>query len=545
MDQCMKTNSGHNNNLGYLCTSKQCAQGLGGKPAICIISTNGTDSQTMTYAQLAALSDIDANVFESLGLSAGNQVFIYLPRLLDYYPIFLGALKAKLVVCPLFSNFGPDALADRISGPEPKMIVTKGSLYNRIEKILPRISNLQAVILIDEVEESNPIVGSFKTLRASVSTTFAVSPTELNTPSILHYTSGSTGKPKGVQHVHGAAQGIVDSFMEIMQPLPDDLYWCTADPGWVTGTSYGILAPLLSGLTLLQFEGGFDPEIWFKIIENNSVNILYTAPTVLRMMMQNDTIDYKQYDLNSLRNIYSVGEPLNPEIYYWGLQNLGREIHDTWFQTETASIIIANRPGLPIKPGSMGKPRVGLQPEILDEDDNPAGTDKVGKLVLRTPWDSMFVDYVGNTEAYRSKFRKGYYVTGDLAKKDSDGYYWFVGRDDDVINTSGHLVSPFEVESSLLELHEVADVGVIGAPDPLLWEKVVAFVKLAHGTEWTKSLGLKLKIHISNRISSLAVPSDIVVVDSIPKNRSGKIMRRVLRALYAGTDPGDVSTMDD
>jgi acetyl-CoA synthetase len=541
----METSIDHTNNLGNLCTSEQCAQGLGGKPAIRMISTNGVDAQTLTYEQLDALSNIDANIFQGLGLSAGNQVFIYLPRLLDYYPLFLGALKANLVVCPLFSNFGPDALADRISGTEPKVIVTKGSLYNRIQKILPRISNLHAVILIDEAEKDNPILQSLKTLRASVSTIFAVSSTELNTPSILHYTSGSTGKPKGVQHVHGAAQGIVDSFMEIMQPLPDDLYWCTADPGWVTGTSYGILAPLLSGLTLLQFEGGFDPEIWFKIIENNSVNILYTAPTVLRMMMQNDSIDYKKFDLSSLRNIYSVGEPLNPEIYHWGLKNLGREIHDTWFQTETGSIIIANRPGLQIKPGSMGKPRAGLYPEILDNDDNPAETDQVGKLVLRTPWESMFVDYVGNTESYRSKFRKGYYVTGDLAKKDSDGYFWFIGRDDDVINTSGHLVSPFEVESSLLELPEIVDVGVIGAPDPLLWEKVVAFVKLAHDTEWTKRLGLKFKLHVSNRLSSVAVPADIVIVDSIPKNRSGKIMRRVLRALYAGTDPGDLSTLEE
>jgi len=532
-------------NIGYLCTGKQCAMALGKKNAIHMIASNGVDNSSLTYEQLDALSDIDANVFEHMGLVPGDQVFIYLPRLLDYYPLFLGALKANLVVCPLFSNFGPDALIDRLSGSTPKVIVTKGSLYGRIEKIISKLSNLHAVILIDENMSGNPIIQSLKDLRSRVPKTYTIRSTKPDTPSILHFTSGSTGKPKGVQHIHGAAQGILQSFQEVMQPLPDDLFWCTADPGWVTGTSYGIFAPLLSGLTLLQFEGGFDPEAWFKIIEENSVNLLYTAPTVLRMMMQDYEIDYKKFDLKSLRNIFSVGEPLNPEIYHWGLQKLDREIYDTWFQTETGSIMIANRPGLVIKPGSMGKPRNGVQPEIFNDNDKPIKTGEVGKLVLKAPWNSMFIDYVGATEAYRSKFHQGYYVTGDLAKKDADGYFWFVGRDDDVINTSGHLVSPFEVESCLLEMDEIVDVGVIAAPDNLLWEKVVAFIKLANNTEWTNRLGLKFKLHVSNRLSSVAIPAEFVVVNTIPKNRSGKILRRVLRAQYNGEDPGDLSTMEE
>jgi len=532
-------------NLGYLTTGRQCLAGLSRKTAIRMVSTNGTDFDTLTYQQLDSQSNVYANVFEGLGLSAGNQVYIYLPRVLDYYPLFLGALKANLIVCPLFSNFGPDALADRISSPDVKIIVTKGSLFGRIEKILPLINNLQGVVLTDEVELDRPKVKSLKSLREMASDSYEIRSTKPETPSILHFTSGSTGKPKGVQHVHRMGKGIIESFLEIMQPKPDDLYWCTADPGWVTGTSYGILAPLLCGLTLLQYEGGFDPQIWFKIIEGNSVNLFYTAPTVLRMMMQNYEINYKEFNLCALRSIFSVGEPLNPEIYHWGVENLDHEIHDTWFQTETGSIMIANRPGLPIKPGSMGKPRKSLQAEILDEEHNIVETGVIGRLALRYPWDSMFIDYIGATDAYKSKFHKEYYLTGDLAKKDSDGYYWFVGRDDDVINTSGHLVSPFEVESSLLEVLEVVDVGVIGAPDPLTWEKVVAFVKLANGVEWSTRLGLKLKLHVSNRLSSVAIPSEFVVVESIPKNRSGKIMRRVLRALYNGNDPGDVSSMEE
>lgn len=509
-----------------------------------MISSNGIDVETLTYNQLDLLSNIDANIFEHLGLSEGNQVYIYLPRVIDYYPLFLGALKANLMVCPLFSNFGPDALTDRISSPDPKIIVTKKGLYDRIERILPQITNLKAVILIDD-QGDDPRVKSLRELRAATPDIRHNRPTSPETPAILFFTSGSTGKPKGVLHVHRMRDGIIESFREIMQPEKDDLYWCTADPGWVTGVSYGILAPLLFGLTLLQYEGGFDPNVWFTIIEENSVNLLYTAPTVLRMMMQNYDIDYKQFNLRSLRSIFSVGEPLNPEVYHWGLDNLGHEIHDTWFQTETGSIMIANRPGLPIKPGSMGKPRASLQAEIIDDMNRTVELDTIGKLVIHYPWDSMFIDYLGATDAYRSKFRGDYYLTGDLAKKDADGYFWFIGRDDDVINTSGHLVSPFEVESSLLELPEILDVGVIGAPDPLLWEKVVAFIKLARGVEWTTKLGLKFKLHVSHRVSSLAIPAEFVVVESIPKNRSGKIMRRVLRALHEGKDPGDISTMEE
>jgi acetyl-CoA synthetase len=330
-----------------------------------------------------------------------------------------------------------------------------------------------------------------------------------------------------------------------MQPKPNDIYWCTADPAWITGSSYGIIAPFAAGLTQVQFGGNFDPELWFGILEQHDVNILYTAPTVLRMMMQYDDDIFKRFELSKLRQIFSVGEPLNPNIYEWALRILGKEVFDTWFQTETGSILIANRPGLQIKPGSMGKPLSYIEPGIFDENMCEKSENEIGRLCLKSDWKSMFVSYINQEDAYSSKFKKGFYISGDLARKDEDGYYWFIGRDDDVINTAGHLVSPFEVESSIIELPEIADVGVIAAPDDLLWEKVVAFIKLKPGIKWDEKSELKLRVHVSNKVSPIAAPMEVRIVSTIPKNRSGKIMRRILKAIYTGKELGDISTMEE
>jgi len=345
--------------------------------------------------------------------------------------------------------------------------------------------------------------------------------------------------------VHRSIFSQAATFREILSVQDEDVFWCTADPGWITGTSYGIIGPMSQGVTQVQFGGTFQANAWFRILQEEMVNVWYTAPTALRMLMQEESGFYRQFDISHLRHIFSVGEPLNPAVIDWSRQVLNQEIFDTWFQTETGAIMIANRPGLPIRPGSMGKPIKGIDATILDDKGLTEADMRKGRLCLKIGWPSMFVTYLNREDQYRKKFDKGYYDTGDMAFRDKDGYFWFIGRGDDVINTSGHLVGPFEVESVLLEMEEIAEAGVIGAPDDLLYEKIVAFVHLKPDFQLTRELELKLRLHISNRISSTATPQEFRVVESIPKNKSGKIMRRVLKSWYTGEEVGDLSTLED
>jgi acetyl-CoA synthetase len=361
---------------------------------------------------------------------------------------------------------------------------------------------------------------------------------------VLHYTSGSTGKPKGVLHVHNSIVSHNLTARDVLGLTDKDVYWCTADQGWVTGTTYGITGPLSLGITQVSYLGGYDAETWLNILEQEQVTVMFTAPTALRMLMRDDAESFRRFDLKSLRRIYSVGEPLNPEVIRWGKDVLGKDIYDTWFQTETGAIMISNRPGNEIRPGSMGKTVPGITAAIFDDTGNILPNKTQGELCIKAGWPSMFITYLGNDTAYQQKFRDGYYFSGDRAWQDDDGYFWFIGRSDDVINTAGHLVSPFEVESALLEVEEIAESGVIGVPDDLLFEKVVAFVHLHAQYSFTRELELKIRVYVANRLSSIATPQEIVVIDTIPKNKSGKIMRRVLKARYLGEDAGDISTLE-
>lgn len=530
-------------NIGFVCSQLQVNRGLGGKIAVRFLDAE-LKVTDLSYQDLNLRSNQVANLLRSEGFEIGEKAFIFLPKCIEIYEIFLGILKAGLVAGTLFSSFGPEALLDRLSDSGASVVFTKKKIAGKIMRVIDQLPNLREIILIDSDDNLELRQKGYNQLLSKIPTDFSCNVFGQK-PAILHYTSGSTGKPKGVLHVHSAIQSHISSFEEVFQPLDDDIYWCTADPAWVTGTSYGIIAPLACGISQIQYAGVFDPSIWLSIIEREKVDLFYTAPTVLRMMMQFENEIYAGFDLSGLRHIYSIGEPLNPEIYKWGVQVLKHEIYDTWFQTETGAIQIANRPPFKIKPGSMGMPLSSVQMAILDEGCNKLPTENVGKLVLKPGWPSMFVGYLNQTDSYNSKFRCGYYHSGDLAAIDEDGYIWFKGRDDDVINTSGHLVSPFEVESSLLEMDEIADVGVIGAPDPLVWEKVVAFVKLKPAVDMTSALALKIKLYISNHVSPLATPGEIITVGKIPKNQSGKVMRRVLRSIYNGTDPGDMSTMEE
>jgi len=364
-------------------------------------------------------------------------------------------------------------------------------------------------------------------------------------PLFILYTSGSTGKPKGVLHAHKSLLHQKATAQEVLQLNSDEILWCTADQGWVTGTSYGIIGPWSLGVTQIHFGGMYDADKWFKVLAEEKVTIWYSAPTALRMLMQEEDAVFQKYDLSQLKYIFSVGEPLNPEVIQWSQRVLGKKIYDTWFQTETGAIMITNRPGIDIRPGSMGTAVSGIEPVILEDDGSPVADGEQGNLCLKPGWPSMFVTYLNREASYQQKFINGYYFTGDTAVKDADGYFWFKGRSDDVINTGGHLISPFEIESALLELEEVAESGVIAAPDEMLFEKVVAFVHLNHGYEPSKELEIKLRLYISNKVSSIATPQDLVFVDKVPKNKSGKIMRRVLKARYLGEDEGDISTLED
>lgn len=532
-----------NPNIGFQCTGHQCALGRGHQLAMRWIGPHG-ERNDFTYAELDRISSRFAVVLGNLGYQGGEVLFTYLPKVPSQYFALLGALKRGLIVGPLFVNFGEEALLDRLSDSKAKVVVTRKSGWTKLQRIQERLPELRHILLIDADQHLSDSILSLDLLMSQATDEYDVPWTSPDTPSLLHYTSGSTGKPKGVLHRHGGLFYQQQTGREILQLNPGDTYWCTADPGWVTGTSYGMIAPWSLGVRQIHFGGGFDSQRWFETLERERVKIWYTAPTALRMLMREDETVYKKFDLSSLQHIFSVGEPLNPEVIHWGQRVLEKSIYDTWFQTETGAIMISNRPDLPVLPGSMGKPVAGITAEILDDSGSVLPAEQEGHLCVKPGWGSMFTTYMNNEAAYRKKFQNGWYWTGDMARRDKNEYFWFLGRSDDVINTAGHLVSPFEVESALLEVPEIAESAVIGAPDELLYEKVVAFVALREGFAWSKSLELKVRLHVSNKVSTTATPQDLLVVEKIPKNSSGKIMRRFLKARYLGLDAGDTSTLE-
>ncbi len=531
-------------NNGHICTRQQCDLGRNGKVAMRWIART-MEARDYTFRDLERESNRFANALRGLGFVPGDIFFTFLPKIPEQFFAFLGALKLQAVVGTLFANFGEEALLDRLGDSRARGIITKQSFLKKLERIRGRLPHLRCIILVDSEEHQAGNIFSYRRLVRDAAPEFTAAPTAPDTPSVLHYTSGSTGKPKGVQHVHGSILSQERTAREILRLTAGEIFWCTADQGWVTGTSYGIIGPWSLGVTQVHFEGGYNAEHWFRILERERVTIWYSAPTALRMLMREDPKLFGQFDLARLKHIFSVGEPLNPEVISWARRTLGRDIYDTWFQTETGTIMIANRPGLDIRPGSMGQPVPGIEAAIMAGSGAPAPDGQHGHLCLRAGWPSMFVAYLNNEKIYRQKFHGAYYHSGDLAYRDQDGYYWFVGRSDDVINTAGHLISPFEIESALLEIPEIAESGVIGAPDELLFEKVVAFISLHRQYTFTPELELKIRLYIANKVSSIATPQEILVVDKIPKTKSGKIMRRVLKARHQGGDAGDLSTMEE
>jgi acetyl-CoA synthetase len=507
------------------------------------------ERREFTYRHLAAETNRFANVLTGLGLRPGDRVFTLLGRVPELYIAMLGALKAKCVVCPLFSAFGPEPISTRLEIGEGQVLVTTEALYRRkIEALRKRLPYLANVILIDT---SDPVAGTsaWKRLMASASDQFTIPPTSPDDKALLHFTSGTTGRPKGAIHVHEAVVTHHITGLYALDLHDGDVFWCTADPGWVTGTSYGIIAPLTHGVTNLVVEAEFDAQAWYGVLASEHVNVWYTAPTAIRMMMKLGAGAVRDYEMSSLRLMASVGEPLNPEAVVWGMEAFGKPFHDNWWQTETGGIMIANFLALPVKPGSMGMPLPGIEAAIVHRmaDGSVQVVDQPmiqGELALKAGWPSMMRGYLHEDERYRKCFAGPWYLTGDLAKRDTDGYFWFVGRADDVIKSSGHLIGPFEVESTLMEHPAVAEAGVIGKPDPTAGEIVKAFVALKAGYSPSEDLRKEILGHARRKLGAAVAPKEIDFRTNLPKTRSGKIMRRLLKARELGLPEGDLSTLE-
>ncbi len=541
-------------NIGYAAVD---AHGQGERAARVAIRWLGEagSEKNITYRELMLASNRFANAVTQLGLKRGDRLFVLAPRLPQLYVAVLGGLKAGLVVSPLFPAFGPEPIAMRMKLGEGRVLVTTGGLYRRkVAPVRSQIESLEHVLLIGEGSDNGSaeaVQGThdFDALLHEASDSFTCVETGEDDPALLHFTSGTTGKPKGAMHVHGAAVAHYATGRVALDLHDEDIYWCTADPGWVTGMSYGIIAPLLHGVTMVVDEAEFNAERWYSILQKHKVSVWYTAPTAIRMLMKNGADLARPFSFPDLRFIASVGEPLNPEAVWWGMDVFKQPIHDNWWQTETGGIMIANTAAMDVKPGSMGKPLPSVQACVVER--LPGGGVRVidepgveGELALRRGWPSMFRAYLNQDERYRQCFVGDLYLSGDLVKRDVEGYYWFVGRADDVIKSAGHLIGPFEVESVLMEHPAVVEAGVIGKPDALLGESVKAFVALRAGTDASDALRRELMAHARKRLGPAVAPREIAFAATLPHTRSGKIMRRLLKARELGLPEGDTSTLE-
>ncbi|MDV5170285.1 acetate--CoA ligase [Photobacterium rosenbergii] len=536
-------------NMGYEAIDRHLGLPCEDKIAIRWISKKD-QVMDLSYRDLYQQTSRFANLLRQLALPTGSRVFSLAGRRPELYIAALGTLRAGCVFTPLFSAFGPEPIRSRMEIGEANLILTTRSLYRKkLKGWWNELPHLKAVLLIDGDPGNEPGCFDYPTMMAAAEDQFTCHPTHAEDNALLHFTSGTTGKPKGVLHVHQAVSHHILSAYYALDLKPDDIYWCTADPGWVTGTTYGIIAPLCLGVTMIIDEAEFDAKRWYWVLQDFHVSVWYTAPTAIRMLMKAGESLPAQYNLSALRFMASVGEPLNPEAVEWGNQVLGMPFHDNWWQTETGGILIANYPSEPIKPGSMGQPLPGIEAAIVNQDEDGQLTVEqspmqVGELAIKPNWPSMFRGYLHQPEKYQACFVGGWYLSGDLAMKDEDGYFWFVGRKDDLIKSSGHLIGPFEVESVLMEHPAVAEAGVIGVPDAVAGQLVKAFVALKPGIQADDELQQQLLALARSRLGAAVSPKEVVFRTNLPKTRSGKIMRRLLKARELGLPEGDISTLE-
>ncbi|MEC1374073.1 acetate--CoA ligase [Heyndrickxia oleronia] len=515
------------------------------KNKVALYYRDETRNEKYTFKEMKDLSNKAGNVFKAYGnVEKGDRVFIFMPRSPELYIATLGAIKLGAIVGPLFEAFMEGAVKDRLEDSEAKVLVTTPELLKRVP--VDQLPALKTIFIVgSDIEEDDKYLDFLKYVKTA-SKDLEIEWVDRTDGLILHYTSGSTGKPKGVLHVHNAMIQQYQTAKWVLDLQEEDIYWCTADPGWVTGTSYGIFGPWLTGTSNVIVGGRFKPEDWYKTIEDFSVTVWYSAPTAFRMLMGAGDEIIKKFDLSCLRHVLSVGEPLNPEVIRWGMKVFNKRIHDTWWMTETGAHLICNYPCMEIKPGSMGKPIPGVEAAIIDDQGNELPPNRMGNLAIKKGWPSMMHTIWNNQAKYDSYFfPSGWYVSGDSAYMDEDGYFWFQGRVDDVIMTSGERVGPFEVESKLLEHPAVAEAGVIGKPDPVRGEIIKAFVALLEGYEESDELKGEIRQFVKTGLAAHAAPREIEFRDKLPKTRSGKIMRRVLKAWELDLPTGDLSTMED
>ena len=540
-------------NIAYHTLDRHVIEGRGEKRALRCLSKNENDKRRdFTFRELLALSNRFANLLQDLGVGEGERVFSLLGRIPELYIAALGTLRNGSVFCPLFSAFGPEPVRTRMAIGDARVLVTTTALYRRkVADWRNELPGLQHVLLVDRGGAPS-LAGTtgFDAAMTRASAAPRLAATGPEDLALLHFTSGTTGRPKGAMHVHEAVLAHHITGRYALDLHPDDVFWCTADPGWVTGTSYGIIAPLTNGVTMIVDEAEFDAERWYRILQDERITVWYTAPTAIRMLMKTGDEVVRKYDLSRLRFLASVGEPLNPEAVVWSNRVYGRPFHDNWWQTETGGIMIANFTAMDIKPGSMGRELPGIDAAIVVRGSD-GSVDRIqepmtaGELALRPGWPSMFRGYVNELERYAKCFADGWYLTGDLAMRDADGYFWFVGRADDVIKSAGHLIGPFEVESALMEHPAVAEAGVIGKPNPMAGEIVKAFISLKPGFEAGEPLARELLGHARKRLGPAVAPKEIAFSADLPRTRSGKIMRRLLRARELGLPEGDLSALED
>ena len=533
-------------NICHEALDRHVARGRGGRLAMRWLGKNG-DRRDITYAELMALSSCFAGLLARLGVGKGDAVFCLTGRIPELYVAALGSLRNGSLFSPLFSAFGPEPIETRMRLGAAKVLVTTAALYRKkVEAWRQRLPSLQQVLIVDDPAPEGTT--SLAAAMAAEDGRFPLVPTKAEDPALLHFTSGTTGRPKGAIHVHGAVVVHHMTGRFVLDLHPEDIFWCTADPGWVTGTSYGIIAPLTNGVAMIVDEAEFDADRWYRLLQQEKVSVWYTAPTAIRMLMKAGPELAGRYDLSALRFAASVGEPLNPEAVVWSSETLGRPFHDNWWQTETGGIMIANYAAMDVKPGSMGRPLPGVEAAIVQRQNGGVEELKapmqVGELALKAGWPAMFRGYLNEPERYAKCFIGDWYLTGDLASRDEDGYYWFVGRADDVIKSAGHLIGPFEVESALMEHPAVAEAAVIGKPDPVVGEVVKAFVALKPGFVADEALRKELLGHGRKRLGAAVAPREIDFRPSLPRTRSGKIMRRLLKARELGLPEGDISTLE-
>ncbi len=509
----------------------------------------------VSYRELSHQANRCANVLRALGVAEREAVFVLLPRSPALYTAVLGALKAGALSCPLSPSFGPDPVARRLALGDAAVLVTTEPLFRRT--VAPRMAELPSLrhVLLtggssarnDSDRSNSSRIGSgaggrtsdFDAALLGAPCAFETAPTTADDLALLHFTSGTTGPPKGALHAHGAVVAHHRTAALALDLRGDDVFWCTADPGWVTGTSYGIVAPLSHGVTSIVDQADFDAARWYTLLERFGVTVWYTSPTALRMLRRAGDELARSFDLRALRVIATVGEPLDAETERWGERVLGRPVHDTWWQTETGAIMIAN-PAPSARPGSMGRPLPGVEATVLRRGADgraavgdgavvPAAPGEEGELALRPGWPSMFRGYLHDPAAYAACFGGGWYLTGDVVRCDDEGWYWFSGRADDMIKSAGHFIGPFEVEAVLMQHHAVAEAAVVGVPDAVAGEVVQAFVALRPGQQPSEALRRELIGWARARLGPVVAPRDIAFSAELPHTSSGKVLRRALK----------------